>query len=220
MSYTAGNLHLRAGAPGDLTYTYDASSDSMATVLIDGYFNNSDDDLNLTAEDQIWCQCSDGNMWLRVSAVASGSVTTQYAGGNLPIQTFASGTGTAAGLYGLAVGYYEIGTSIATSTRMILPLPYPGAEIHVTKVDTGTRSFLFHAGGSVGIATTYSGATGVTFDAEGNRVITVRVEGESFHVVGSSTSRWRIQNMHYVSSAGSCATEAMISSIGNFISGT
>ena len=216
MAYTAGNLHLRAGAPGDLTYTYDAAADTMATVLVNGYFNNTDDDLKLTADDLIWCQCTDGNMWIRVQSISSGVVNMHYAGGNLPIQTFASGTGTAAGLYGLAVGYYEIGTSIATSTRMILPLPYAGAEIMVRKADTGTRSFLFHAGGSTGIATTYSGATAVVFDAVGNRVIDVRVEGEMFHVVGSSTSRWRIQNMHYVNSLGSCASNSMILPIGTF----
>ena len=71
MAYTAGNLHLRAGAPGDLTYTYDAASDTMATVITSGYFNNTDDDLNLVADDLIFCQCTDGNMWLRVSAVSS-----------------------------------------------------------------------------------------------------------------------------------------------------
>ena len=221
MAYTAGNLHLRPGAPGDLIYNYDAGSDTMATCLVVGYFNNSDDDLNLTADDSIFVRATDGNCWLRVASISSGSVTCEFMGGDIPIQTQPS-SGTAIGVQAMAVGYYDIGTSISTGTRMVLPRPYPGAVVHVTKADTGTRSFLFHAGGSVGASagTIPVGSTGVTYDAEGNRVITLRVEGESFHVVASSTSRWRIQNMHYVSSLGSCASNTMVTAIGTFIGGS
>jgi hypothetical protein len=209
MAYTAGNLHLRAGAPGDLTYTYDAGSDAMATVAAAGYFNNTDDDLALVADDLIWCQCTDGNLWLRVSAVSSGSVTTQFAGGNLPLQTFATGTAVALGAE-MAVGYYEIGTSIATATRLALATPYPGAEVKVLKVDSGTQVFEIEAGAS--------GATAVVYDSVGNRQFTLRMEGESFHVVGSSTSRWRIQNMNWKGTGGSA--EGSVQSGGIFLTGT
>jgi len=192
MAYTAGNLHLRAGAPGDLTYTYDAGDDTMATVAASGYFNNSDDDLNLVADDLIWCQCTDGNMWLRVSAVSSGTVTTQYAGGNLPIETAATGT-EAALSDTLGVGFMEVGTSISTASRYVLPTPYPGAEFQVRKVDSGTQLFEFDAGGS--------GATAITYDSVGNRRITLQTEGEGFHVVGSSTSRWRLRGLEIDASA-------------------
>ena len=198
MAYTAGNLHLRAAAPGDLSYTYDATADTLATVATAGYFNNEDDDLNLTVDDLIWCQCPDGNMWQRVSAIDSGSaVTTQFAGGNIPVQTFA--TGTAAALNTLLVGYYEVGTSIATATRMVLPVVYPGAEVIVTKVDTGTAILEFDAGGS-GATAVYYGPAAAT-----QRQINIRFGRESFHVVGSSTSRWRIQTMDYHGTGGSAA---------------
>lgn len=190
MAYTAANLHLKAGAPGDLTYTYDAGSDSMATVSVAGYFNNTDDNLNLTVDDLMFCQCTDGNMWLRVSALSSGSVTTQFAGGNSPLQTFS--TGTAAALNTLLVGYYEVGTSIATATRNVLPTPYAGAEVRVMKVDSGTQAFNFDAGGSGATAPTYDGA---------NRRILLKAEGESFHVVGTSATRWRIQHIRHHASA-------------------
>src|SRR3990167_9985291 len=98
MAYTAGGLHLRAGAPGDLMYTYDAGSDSMFTVATAGYFNNTDDDLNLTVDDIIFCDCTDGNMWLQVASISSGSVTTQWAGGDLP--TLTPPTGKSAALAG------------------------------------------------------------------------------------------------------------------------
>ena len=188
MAYTAGTLHLRAGAPGDLTYTHDAGSDSMATVLTAGYFNNTDDDLNFVAEDLIWSQCTDGNFWHRVSAISSGSVTTQFAGGNLPIRTPATGTAAAHGA-DMVVGQYEIGSAIATASRLILPIPYPGAEILVRKTDSGTMTFFLDAGGSATAAL----GTSITYDSVGNRRFVLQQEGEMFHVVGSSTSRWRIK---------------------------
>lgn len=203
MAYTAGNLHLRAGAPGDLSYTYDAGSDTLATVATSGYFNNSDDDLNLTAEDLIWVQATDGNAWFRVSSVSSGTVTLQFAGGNLPIQTFA--TGTAANLVTLSVGFYEVGTSIATATRAVLPTPYAGAEVQVRKVDSGTQVFTFDAGGS--------GATGITYDGPGNRRITLRFEGEGFHVVASSATRWRLRDLDMTATGASGSPEAGASNV-------
>lgn len=202
MAYTAGNLHLRAGAPGDLSYTYDAGSDAMATVVAAGYFNNSDDSLALVVDDRIWCQCTDGNMLLRVSALSSGSVTTQWAGGALlPLQTHATGA-SGADMQALTIGMYEVGTTIATASRSILPAPYAGAEVLVQKVDSGTQLFEFDAGASgTGTAPVALGLAGtaVTFDVSGNRRITMHFEGEMFHVVGSSSSRWRVVNQNILS---------------------
>ena len=201
MAYTAGTLHLRAGAPGDLTYTHDAGSDTMATVLTVGYFNNTDDDLNFTVDDLIWSQCADGNFWHRVSAISSGSVTTQFAGGNLPIRTPATGTVVETS-DPILIGQYEIGTATAagdsTATRYVLPNPYPGAEILVTKNDSGSQIFEWDAGGS--------DDTGITYDAVGNRRITLQVEGEYFHVVGVSTTRWRLQSYHISASVAASVT--------------
>ena len=188
MAYTAGNLHLRAGAPGDLTYTYDATSDTLATVVAAGYFNNDDDDLNMVADDLIFVQATDGNCWLRVSAVSSGSVTTQFAGGNLPIQSMpATGTAVALAAAMAGVGQYEIGTSIGTATRFALPTPYPGLEIRVQKMDSGSEIFAFDAGGS--------GATGIYIGnatISQQRRIQLQTEGDMFHVVGVSTTRYRL----------------------------
>jgi hypothetical protein len=191
MAFTNASLHLRPGAPGDLIYKYDAGSDTMATVATAGYFNNSDDSLNLAVDDLIYCDCADGNVILKVASISSGSVTTQYAGGDLPINTAA--TGTAAELSGaLIAGYMEVGTSISTASRYVLPTPYAGAVFSVFKVDSGTQVFEFDAGGS--------GATAITYDGT-NRRISLRAEGESFHVRGSSTSRWRLQHITHNASA-------------------
>lgn len=188
MAFTPGNLHLQPGAVGDMHYIYDAGADTMKDVITSGYFNNTDDAVNLQAEDLIWCQCGDGNLFVRVSSVASGVVTTQFAGGNLPIQTAATGTEAALSA-AIGVGIMEFGTSISTATRYILPTPYPGAEFRARRIDSGTQPMEFDAGGS--------GATGITFDTTGNRRITTRFEGEWFHVVGSSTTRWRVYGQHF-----------------------
>src|SRR5688572_17383238 len=119
MAYTAGALHLRPGAPGEYSYSYDAGSDSMATVAAAGYFNNTDDSLNLVAEDLIKCQCVDGNMVLKVASISSGAVTCQHAGGNLPIATHATGTGDTIANPITTAFFMDVGTSIATATPPI-----------------------------------------------------------------------------------------------------
>lgn len=199
MAFNSANLHLRAGAPGDLSYTYDAGSDTLATVLAAGYVNNSDDDQNLTVDDLIFIQAADGNCWARVSAISSGSVTLQFAGGNLPIQTM-PGTGTAVALasaMAAAGGQYEIGTSIGTATRFVLPTPYPGGpEVRVQKMDSGSEIFAFDAGGS--------GATGIYIGngtVSQQRRLQLQTEAEYFHVVGVSTTRYRLTSFNINASA-------------------
>lgn len=208
MAYGATTLYLSgANAPGFNRYDY-YTDDAMATVLDingDGYFDNGPDvSPKLVAGDRIRCYCSDGTMDLKVSSVASstGIVTVQYGGGDLPTRTWA--TGTAAGDFGMSPGYYEVGTSIATGTRGVLPVPYPGAQVKVFKVDSGTQTFAFHAGASGSniswVDGTTGGGTGVTYDGT-NRSIILRAEGDAFHVVGTSTSRWRIHMLEFAASA-------------------
>ena len=198
MAYTAGNLHLRAGAPGDLTYTYDAASDTLATVLTAGFFNNTDDNLALVVDDLIFIQATDGNCWARVSAVSSGSVTLQFAGGNLPIQSQpATGTAVAHSAdMDAAGGQYEIGTSIGTATRFVLPTPFQGIEVRVQKMDSGSEIFAFDAGGSDATGIYFGNAT-----VSQQRRLQLQTEGEYFHVVGVSTTRYRLASWNTNASA-------------------
>ncbi len=192
MTFNVANLHLVPGASGDLIYKYDAGSDTMATVIANGFFNNVDDAINLTVDDRIYCDCTDGNMVLKVSAIsAAGVVTTQFAGGNLPILTAATGTDATLSA-ALGIGFLEFGTSISTATRYVLPTPYAGAEVIARRIDSGTQPMEFDAGGS--------GATSIVFDNFGNRRITSRYEGESFHVVASAATRWRLYGANFRSS--------------------
>jgi hypothetical protein len=212
MAYTAGNLHLRAGAPGDLTYTYDAGSDTLATVLVAGYFNNTDDNLVLTVDDLLFVQAGDGNCWARVSGVSSGSVTLQFAGGNLPVQTLGTNTNTATAgdsadrAQDLVAGYFTDGTATldaaanSTASRYVLAAPYPGAEVFVRRDNSATVIHQFDAGAS--------DATTITFDAKGNRAFMIQNENEYFHVVGVSTTRWRIMNAQWSASIEASAVVA------------
>ena len=201
MAFTNANLHLRAGAPGDLSYTYDAGSDTLATVMAVGYFNNTDDDINLVAEDLLWVQATDGNAWVRVSSVSSGSVTTQFAGGNLPIRT--PTTGSAVGHATLLVGFYEIGSATAagdcTASRYVLPTPFAGAEVQVIRTDSGTIARHFDCA---------TGATATVFDNVGNRRIELKTEGDGFHVVASGSTRWRLRSLQFTATGASASANA------------
>lgn len=192
MAYAASGLHVRPGAVGAILYTYITSADTMATVATAGYFHNTTNLSNLQAGDLLFCICTDGNTWQRVSAVSSGSVTTQYAGGDLPTLTTGTGTDSTLGS-GIAIaGFAEVGSSISTATRFVLPTPYKGCVIHVNKVDSGTQGWEFDAGGS--------GATGITFDGSARRIGLLQ-RSEGFRVRGTSTTRWRLEYLRVHDSA-------------------
>ena len=73
MAYTAGNLNgVVNGPPGRKIYTYH-TSDNINTVEAGGYFNNTDDDLNLQSGDLIHVVVWDG------TPHASGQIVNGYA---------------------------------------------------------------------------------------------------------------------------------------------
>lgn len=77
MAYTSGSLHLIGGSSvGNNLYHYDLTTDTLATMMADGYFNNSDDTLNLAAGDMILLNSIDnGTVLAEVTAVTSNVVT-------------------------------------------------------------------------------------------------------------------------------------------------
>lgn len=176
MAYAAGTLVLNASAaPGNAVYFHDAVADTMATVMTAGYFNNTDDDLNLAVDDVIFSICSDGDIWARVSALSSGSVTCQTVGGwgpnNGDVSTATSGTQ-------IAVGVNEIGTG--TCTAWTTATPYPGARLTISLSGTST--------GTITVS-----SSGVTNNAKGDTtVIFSGVAGGSLDLLGVSTTQWVI----------------------------
>ena len=68
MAYTSGNLVLIGGGNGYNTYRYD-TMDAHTDVDGNGYFNNSDDDLNLAVGDII-------DVFVWGTAVRTGTIST------------------------------------------------------------------------------------------------------------------------------------------------
>lgn len=174
MAYANGTLVANASAaPGNQIYYHDAVADTMATVLAAGYFNNSDDNLNFAVDDLIFSQCTDGDMWHKVSALSSGSVTTQLVSGEGPYNGVI-GTASVA----LSVGITELGTG--TATAFALPTPYIGAKVTVIQMGTLART--------VTVST-----SGVTLNGQGSTIVTYTAdEGETTTFLGVSITRWAL----------------------------
>lgn len=176
MAFVNTNLVLNASAaPGNAVYYHDAVADTMVTVLTAGYFNNTDDDLNLVADDLIFSQCGDGDIWHKVSAVSAGSVTTQLVSGEGPWNGDVS-TGTAG--VPLLAGVSELGTGTATDFGTITP--YIGAKI--TAFQSGTAT----------VNTISISSSGVTFNEKGDTTITITAGTGGVSLLGVSATQWAI----------------------------
>lgn len=179
MAFDSSNLVLLASGPnGQLLYAYEAGSDSMATVAAAGYFNNSDDDLNLTVNDKIEAACSDGDVTLRVESLSSGSVTTTPLGDG-PYRGDVSAANAT-----LAFGFSEIGSG--TGSTFTLPTPVVGAKVRVQYNGTATA-----------VREVVTSATGVTINAQGDRTIPLDSEGHWIELKAVSTTRWAILGGNY-----------------------
>jgi len=79
MAFIEGNLNGTAAGQGLWTiYNYNNTADTLATMNTAGYFNNTDDNLNLLVDDVIKAKGSDGVAEMVVTAVSAGSVTTVF----------------------------------------------------------------------------------------------------------------------------------------------
>lgn len=175
-SDTANLVNLYSGPQGSGVYHYDAGSDTMATVAASGYFNNTDDNQNLAADDIIFALCSDGDIALRVASVSSGTVTCNVMSLDGPwngVVGSASGSITVPGVS-------EIGTGTATA-HVLSGAPTLGAKVTI-----------FQAGSATGGITVVTNATGVSLNNQGDRTITFTGEGQFVSLLGVSTTRWAL----------------------------
>ncbi len=82
MAFTTANLiNIYSGPPGFGIYIYKSDTDDREDIMASGYFNNSDDDQVLAADDIIHVTGDEGFYALRVDTVSSGTVTTELANG-------------------------------------------------------------------------------------------------------------------------------------------
>ena len=81
MAFAKANLYNVNGMPpGFAKYLYKSDTDDREDVMVSGYFNNTDDDQNFAADDEIRVTGDEGHYTLRVDTVSSGTVTTELAG--------------------------------------------------------------------------------------------------------------------------------------------
>lgn len=82
MAFDTSKLtYLGGGYNGTAHYIYESDTDDREDVAAVGYFNNTDDDQNLTVGDIIHVQGSEGAYDLTVASISSGAVTTGWLGG-------------------------------------------------------------------------------------------------------------------------------------------
>jgi len=157
MAYTAAELSgpLQLGDDKKLFF-YDGSdsSDSLATVMASGYFNNNDDEIRMAVDDLIIAKGSDGTAMLMVTASTGGAVTTHLVSGNdVPIET---GT-TSAGLSGYGVSVL----SATTGAQRIYALTAPTragqkktllATTTTVHTVTSTGDFVFGTTGATSVS--------------------------------------------------------------------
>lgn len=175
MAFNTANLvNLYSGPQGSGVYHYDAGSDTMATVAAAGYFNNTDDNQNLAADDTLICACADGDMFLRVVSVSSGSVTT------MPMSFEGPWNGT----FGSASVEVPLGINEdnGTASTYTLAAPVIGQKLQIYKSTTSSGH----------VFTTDS--TGTTLNAAGDRTITLDAVDTSIELLGVSATRWVVLN--------------------------
>lgn len=173
MAYVAGKLTSVGNSFGWTQYFYDAGTDGVVTVNTAGYFNNTDDKLNMGAGDEIFVKASDGNVTLKVISVSSGSVTTDIKEVGLPVETGTTTTNLRAN-----------GLSVLNSTAaqvFTMDPPYKGAlKVLFAQIATTAASH-----------TVNTGSTGITFEGT-NDVATFDGAGDCLVLLGLSATRWAV----------------------------
>ncbi len=119
MAFVASNFqNQNSMSPGLGTYIYKSDTDTQATVMASGYFNNTDDFLNLAADDRIIVTGDQGGYELYVVSVTAGVVTTGLTsggtGGGAPVLAGATLTLSAAEHNGRTIYWDQASGSVIT----------------------------------------------------------------------------------------------------------
>ena len=93
MAFAFGNFYNVSGEPpGFARYRYRSDTDTRITVMAAGYFHNTTYNTNLAVNDRIDVTGTQGGYSLRVTAVSSGSVTTDVGDGDARIAAVTAST--------------------------------------------------------------------------------------------------------------------------------
>lgn len=162
MAFAASGLVLLAHGNDQKLFAYVTTADSAATVRAVGYFNNTDDDIRMTANDTIIAVCSDNTVRLKVSSVSSGAVTTVADTG---VAIFAHDATTS-----LAVPGEGVVTVSPTSAAM--------GTFRITAMVPGDLLEIINISGTTSAAAVFGGATtSLGFGVLGENTLTLFVGG-------------------------------------------
>ena len=136
MAFAASGLVLLAHGNDQKLFAYVTTADSAATVRAVGYFNNTDDDIRMTANDTIIAVCSDNTVKLKVSSVSSGAVTTVADTG---VALFAHDVTTSLSVPGQGIVTFTP-TSDAMGTFQIGAAPVPGDLLELINIASNSSA--------------------------------------------------------------------------------
>lgn len=176
MAFDNSKLTLLAHGNDNKLFFYDEDTDSLATVNTAGYINTSDDNVRLTAGDQIIAKCSDATATLAVSSVAAGGDVTTKVSDVASVHADEAGT-TSTNLS--AVGRSGLESTTGALTYNI-DAPFGGAFKVI--VNETTRAHVVEA--STG---TYDGT---------NNTMTFAAAQAAVILSGRSTTRWDIAGIY------------------------
>jgi hypothetical protein len=169
-------------------FFYDAedASDSLATVLASGYFNNTDDDIRMAVNDTIQVKTSAGQYMLQVTSSTGGAVGTTLTGGDVPVET----GNTSVNL----LGY---GLSTLTPGTYILDAPTRAGQIKRLLCSSSTGAAIVTSTGGYTIGTTGGGSVTIT----GTAGVCAGVE-----LIAASTTQYLISGIVETTTQGDVAT--------------
>jgi len=208
MAFVNNNLTTMSNAASSWNhYFYDSGSDTMATVNTAGYFNNTDDHLNMAVDDLITVKASDYTAILKVTAVSSGSVTTMFlAQPNEPVSAGSTLTVTKALHDGRVILLDQADGSVCTlpaatglgSRYTFIVSVTVTSNVHSIATDSDSDEFVGHTyqvdtDTSDAIAA-YPGIASDNFDLISmNGTTTGGLIGDWIEVIDISTGNWAVR---------------------------
>lgn len=189
MAFVTADLNNITGMPpGQAHYVYVSDTDDRATVAASGYFNNTDDDQNLAADDLIHVRGDQGFYTLRVDTVSAGAVTTDNSEGSVWLSAEITDVSTLSSTW-LAAPFDGIVNRIKTILHGAITVGDALVGVELAGVDvTGAQVTIANAASAAGdvdegvatAANTVSEGDAVEIDTDGGSTdaesVTVMVE--------------------------------------------
>lgn len=189
MAYTAADLSGPVQLGDDKKiFFYDANdaSDSLATVLASGFFNNSDDNIRFAVDDLIEVRTSAGQYMLQVTSSTGGAVATTLVRGDVPVETGATSAQLSG--YGLSV----LAPTTGAQRIYRLPAPTRAGQVKVLLATSGTKHTITSTGGFK------FGSTGAAaLSIVGNATL-----GAGVKLIARSTTQYLVAGMVEASTQG------------------